>query len=285
VAGQARVSDITVVPFRREFAAVFRRLNLDWIEQLFKVEAPDLEVLDDPESAIIAPGGMIFFALDVGVPIGTVAMIRVTDERCELAKMAVVSTHQQRGIGELLGSAGCEWAARQGFRTLFLETNSRLGNAIRLYERLGFRHAPRPEKSDYARSDVYMEMKMHKSRLAGFIIDCRTDDLHGAARFWSGALGMATEILPGQEGDSYVKLKVPDERLHIEVQAVDHDSRVHLDIESDDIEAEVKRLEKLGAKRLKQVHTWVVMEAPTGQRFCVVRPQNKGFGQDANIWK
>ena len=126
---------------------------------------------------------------------------------------------------------------------------------------------------------------MHKSRLAGFIIDCRTSDLHGAARFWSEALGMATEVLPGQEGDSYVKLKVPDERLHIEVQAVDHDSRVHLDIESDDIEAEVRRLEALGAKRLRKVHTWVVMEAPTGQRFCVVRPQNRDFDQNANTWK
>jgi GNAT superfamily N-acetyltransferase len=279
------VSDIAVVPFRREYAADFRRLNLDWIERLFKVEAPDLEVLDDPEAAVIAPGGMIFFALDGGTPVATVAMIRVDAERCELAKMAVATTHQRRGIGALLGGAGRDWAFAQGFRTLFLETNSRLGNAIRLYERLGFRHAPWPQKSDYARGDVYMEMKVHKSRLAGFIIDCMTDDLHGAARFWSGALGMATEVLPGQEGDSYVKLKVPDERLHIEVQAVDHDSRVHLDIESDDIEAEVERLEKLGAKRLKKVHTWVVMEAPTGQRFCVVRPQNKDFDRDANVWK
>jgi hypothetical protein len=126
---------------------------------------------------------------------------------------------------------------------------------------------------------------MHKSRLAGFIIDCRTADLPEAARFWSQALGMAAEILPGQEGDSYVKLKVPDERLHIEVQAVDHESRVHLDIESDNIEAEVKRLEELGAKRLQKVQTWVVMEAPTGQRFCIVRPQNKGFEQDANRWE
>ena len=92
---------------------------------------------------------------------------------------------------------------------------------------------------------------MHRSKLAGFIIECRTSDVPGAARFWSEALGMATEILPGQEGDTYVKLEVPDERLHIEVQSVDHDSRVHLDIESDDIEAEVQRLEKLGAKRLK----------------------------------
>ena len=126
---------------------------------------------------------------------------------------------------------------------------------------------------------------MHRSRLAGFIIDCRTDDVNGAARFWSQALGMATEPLPGEEGQTYVKLSVPDERMHIEVQAVDHDSRVHLDIESDDIEAEVTRLERLGAKRIRKIQTWVVMEAPTGQRFCVVRPQNKDFERDANVWK
>ena len=126
---------------------------------------------------------------------------------------------------------------------------------------------------------------MHRSRLAGFIIDCRTDDVVGAARFWSEVLGLATEPLPGPEGEKYVKLKVPGERLHIEVQAVDHDSRVHLDIEADDVEAEVRRLEKLGAKRVGPVQTWVVMQAPTGQRFCVVRPQNAGFEQDANVWK
>jgi predicted enzyme related to lactoylglutathione lyase len=126
---------------------------------------------------------------------------------------------------------------------------------------------------------------MHKSRLAGFIIDCRTSDLNGAARFWSQALGMETEPLPGQEGAKYVKLNVPGERLHIEVQEVSHESRVHLDIEADDIEAEVKRLEKLGAKRLEKIQTWVVMEAPTGQRFCIVRPQNKDFEKEANTWK
>jgi hypothetical protein len=58
--------------------------------------------------------------------------------------------------------------------------------------------------------------------------------------------------------------------MNIEVQKVDHPSRVHLDIESTDIEAEVKRLETLGAKRLNSVENWVVMEAPTGHRFCVV---------------
>ena len=158
------MSGIVVVPFRREFAADFRRLNLDWIERLFKVEAPDLKVLDDPASAIIATGGEVFFAVADGAPVGTVAMLRVADGRYELAKMAVATSHQRRGIGELLGRTCRAWAAGHGPCTVFLETNSRLDNAIRLYERLGFRHAPWPAPSDYARGDVYMEMMVEQAR-------------------------------------------------------------------------------------------------------------------------
>jgi putative acetyltransferase len=153
-----RVSDIEIAKFRPELAGDFRRLNLEWIERLFEVEGPDLKVLDDPERAIVADGGMVFFALEGGSVVGTVAMIRAGEGRCELAKMAVATTHQGRGIGEQLGRACKRWAAENGFRTVFLETNSRLGNAIRLYERLGFRHAADPHPSDYARADVYMEL-------------------------------------------------------------------------------------------------------------------------------
>ncbi len=126
---------------------------------------------------------------------------------------------------------------------------------------------------------------MHRSRLAGFIIDCRTDDLRGAARFWSGALGMPERVLPAGEGERYVGLDDASRGLHVEVQAVDHDSRVHLDIETDDIEAEVRRLEALGARRVAQVHGWWVMQAPTGQRFCVVRAKAADFAATANRWE
>ena len=112
---------------------------------------------------------------------------------------------------------------------------------------------------------------MHKSRLAGFIIDCKTDGLTSAATFWGGALGMQVRTLPAEEGNKYVQLVDPQDRLHVEVQSVSHPSRVHLDIETDDVDAEAERLEKLGAKRIKKINTWWVMEAPTGQRFCVVR--------------
>jgi catechol 2,3-dioxygenase-like lactoylglutathione lyase family enzyme len=109
---------------------------------------------------------------------------------------------------------------------------------------------------------------MHQSRLAGFIIDCHGPDLDGAARFWSRALGMGEA---GREGDRYEQLDASARDLHVEVQRVDHQSRVHLDIETDDLDAEVARLEALGAKRVAFVERWWVMEAPTGQRFCVVR--------------
>jgi predicted enzyme related to lactoylglutathione lyase len=125
---------------------------------------------------------------------------------------------------------------------------------------------------------------MHKSRLAGFIIDCRTDNLDQAASFWSQALGYSLKPSSSAEDTGYRLLDTPSDDLHIEVQKVEHPSRVHLDIEADDLDAEVLRLEKLGAKRVAQVKTWWVMEAPTGQRFCVVRVQRSDFADNANTW-
>jgi predicted enzyme related to lactoylglutathione lyase len=124
---------------------------------------------------------------------------------------------------------------------------------------------------------------MHKSKLSGFIIDCQTSDLDGSANFWGNALGMPVRDLPADEAD-YKRLEDRQHGLHIEVQTVSHPSRVHLDIETDDVQAEVARLEKLGAKRIQSVKTWWVMEAPTGQRFCVVRASSEDFEAKASVW-
>ena len=121
----------------------------------------------------------------------------------------------------------------------------------------------------------------HRSRLAGFIIDCRTDDLEAAAEFWSAALG--DRHRRAREG-GYVSLD-GEAGLYAAVQKVDHPSRVHLDIETDDIPAEVARLEKLGARKIAEVKTWVVMEAPTGQRFCVVPAGTEDFEAKARTWE
>ena len=126
---------------------------------------------------------------------------------------------------------------------------------------------------------------MHRSRLAGFIMDCRTDDLEQAAQFWSDALGVPLKPAADEPSPLYRQLMTGPGGLHIEVQQVQHESRVHIDIETDDIEAEARRLEALGARRIGVVQSWCVMEAPTGQRFCLVRPQRAGFEEQANVWK
>ena len=125
---------------------------------------------------------------------------------------------------------------------------------------------------------------MHRSRINGLLIDCNTNDIDSAARFWAEALGRAVDPdHPGTRGD-YRMLETPPDELSVQIQRVDHDSRVHIDIETDDIAAEVARLEKLGAKVDKRLERWVVMQAPTGQRFCVVRQQPAKERVVANAW-
>ena len=126
---------------------------------------------------------------------------------------------------------------------------------------------------------------MHKSRISAYVFDCQAGDLAVATAFWSQALGR-TVANPDQDGDGkYAELKSDADEPFILLQKVDHASRIHLDIETDDIDAEVARLEALGAKRIEFVKRWWVMEAPTGHRFCVVRKQRPEFGAHTNTWQ
>lgn len=126
---------------------------------------------------------------------------------------------------------------------------------------------------------------MHRSRINGILIDCNVDDIDAAAHFWAEALGRPVDPdHPGTRGD-YVMLENRPDQISIQLQRVDHESRVHIDIETDDIPAEVARLEELGATVDKRMERWVVMKAPSGQRFCVVRVQRDGFEKDTNSWE
>jgi hypothetical protein len=126
---------------------------------------------------------------------------------------------------------------------------------------------------------------MHHSRLCTIVIDCHGEELAPLADFWSQALGKPIASLD-QDGDGkYAELQTAADEPIILLQKVDHPSRVHLDIETDDLEAEVARLERLGARRIAFVRErWWVLEAPSGHRFCVVQPQRKNFGPHLNRW-
>ena len=125
---------------------------------------------------------------------------------------------------------------------------------------------------------------MHHSRISAYVLDCQVDDLKDAAEFWSKALGRPVESFD-QDGDGrYAELKTDADEPFLLLQRVDHQARIHLDIETDDLDAEVARLEALGATRIAFVKRWWVMQAPTGHRFCVVRKQRAEFGPHLNQW-
>ena len=127
---------------------------------------------------------------------------------------------------------------------------------------------------------------MHHSRLCTLVLDCKVDDLAESAAFWSRALGKPIATLDSDGDGRYAELETADDEPMILLQRVDHDSRVHLDIETDDLDAEVARLEHLGARRIAFVRErWWVMEAPGGHRFCVVQPQRETFGPHLNRWE
>jgi len=125
---------------------------------------------------------------------------------------------------------------------------------------------------------------MHRSRLATVMIDVGAEDCEPAARFWSAALGRGRMPLNeryealrgplGGEGGAYVGLQ----------RGVDDDQKFHVDIETDDVAAEVSRLEGLGARVEARIRRHVVMRAPGGHTFCVVPVQRRDFDASALTW-
>lgn len=121
----------------------------------------------------------------------------------------------------------------------------------------------------------------HHSRVGVLCIDCQTDDLAEAARFWGGLLGAEVEI---DADGRYARIDGHKGYPKVLLQAVEHYSRIHLDIETDDQEGEVRRLTDLGASEVARVKDWIVMESPTGHRFCVVGPQGDDFPGEARAF-
>jgi DNA-binding MarR family transcriptional regulator len=146
-----------ILPFRAALREHFYRLNAEWLQRWFALEEIDKRVLTDPEKYIIAPGGAVLFAVIDGEAIGSCALLKEAPGVYELTKMAVETGWRGIGAGRLLLEAAIAEFERRKGTTLFLESNKKLGPALKLYESAGFVHQPAPRPgSHYARSDVYM---------------------------------------------------------------------------------------------------------------------------------
>ncbi|MBK9156138.1 MAG: GNAT family N-acetyltransferase [Chloracidobacterium sp.] len=153
------MGELQIVTYDPVFAGDFARLNYAWIALFFEIEPHDRELLDDPGALIIAPGGQIFFAVEDGKALGTVALIDDGD-MFELAKMAVAPEAQGRRIGSLLMEACISYAKEAGKAAIYLDSNTKLDAAIHLYRKFGFKEAELEHASPYARVNIRMRLAL-----------------------------------------------------------------------------------------------------------------------------
>lgn len=150
---------IKILDFEPIHQPYFEKFNRQWIEKYFVMEPVDEFVLTEPEEALLKPGGAILMAAYDGEVAGTVALRKVDKVTYEFTKMAVDEKFRRKGIAEALSYASFEKAKELGAEKVILYSNSVLTGAIRLYEKIGFRHIPLG-KTEYKRSDVKMEIKV-----------------------------------------------------------------------------------------------------------------------------
>jgi hypothetical protein len=127
------------------------------------------------------------------------------------------------------------------------------------------------------------EVAVHRSRLAAIGIDVPAELFDTTAAFWAGALGREPSREPPD--DPYIDLGRHGGQ-QVFVQLIGEPSRrLHLDIETDDVEAEVARLEQLGATKVTFIEDgWWIMRDPAGNLFCVLPAIHPDFPAGAAEW-
>ncbi len=149
------MSEIKIVDYKPEHQPYFEAFNRVWIEELFEMEPVDEWVLTNPEQAILQTGGAILMAQYNGVPAGTVGLRKVDEETWEFTKMAVDQNFRRLGIAEAISYASFKKAKALGAKKIILYSNKKNAGAIKLYEKIGFRHVE-VEQGVYKRADVKM---------------------------------------------------------------------------------------------------------------------------------
>jgi len=158
----SHMSPIEIVPFRPEHAEAFYRLNRAWLDEHALYEPADEVQLADPHGAVIAVGGAVFVAVRDGEVVGTAAVAPHGPGEVELLKVTVAEAARAHGLGRQLVEVCIAHARRMGAHTMMLLSSTRLQDALRLYERMGFTHRPLPSSLPYASADVCMELRIER---------------------------------------------------------------------------------------------------------------------------
>ena len=151
---------LSIVPYEPKYTQKFKDLNIAWITEYFKVEAKDKELLEHSQSTIIDKGGFIFMGLWNNEPVGCFALIKKTDNRYELGKMAVDKTYHGLQIGQKMLAHAITFSKNKNWETLELYSSTKLDTALHIYKKFGFKNIPLEDNLEYLRSDIKMELTL-----------------------------------------------------------------------------------------------------------------------------
>jgi ribosomal protein S18 acetylase RimI-like enzyme len=155
---------ISIINYQPQHQPYFEKFNREWIEELFEMEPVDEWVVTNPDKAILDNGGAILMAEYDGVIAGTVGLRKFDEETFEFTKMAVDKNFRRLGIAEAISFASFRKAKELGAKRVLLYSNTKNAGAIKLYEKIGFKHLP-VENDVYKRANVKMEIGIDEAML------------------------------------------------------------------------------------------------------------------------
>jgi GNAT superfamily N-acetyltransferase len=159
------MADVTIESWKgtKEHIKAFGDLNREWLEEFFWIEPIDEAMFADPQGYIVDKGGDILFARVDGDILGVIALLKLEEEGVyELSKMGVTSRARGLGIGRKLGEALIALARGRGVKKLYIASNRKLVQAIKLYKNLGFIELPVNNDPRYKRADITLELPLNK---------------------------------------------------------------------------------------------------------------------------
>ena len=157
------IENVIVTDFLSQYSNEFYKLNKAWIEESWVLEDSDKKDLLNPDK-IVENGGQVFFALEDKIAIGTVAMIKSSNDRFELAKMTVQEDFRGKGIANMLMDECLKFAKQNNAREIFLISNDSLIIARNLYDKYDFKEAVL-DSQKYERGNVKMILEITTSIL------------------------------------------------------------------------------------------------------------------------
>lgn len=152
------MTELQIKKYEDKYHKEFKEISLNWLHKHNLYEKADDDLLNNPQK-FLKKGSFIFLAhLDSKI-IGTISLIPVNDNTFEILKLGVVDGYKGLGIGRKLMQTCIDICIKKNVKTITLESSSKLESALRLYEKLGFKHIEIVD-THFESADVKMELKL-----------------------------------------------------------------------------------------------------------------------------